>query len=601
MNILGINAYHSDVSAVLLEDGKLVAAVEEERFTRVKHTAGFPREATRTCLEIAGVRPEEVDHFAVSRNPRANLLRKAIFGIQNRPKRGLVRDRLQNWARVDQIPAKMGQQLELTGKQVRARMHWVEHHPTHLASAFFVSPFEEAAVCAIDGFGDFVSTSRAVGRGRHIKILDRVYFPHSLGLLYLAITQYLGFAKYGDEYKLMGLASYGEPAYVPEIESLLCLKPGGKFELNLSYFRHHSEGAAMTWDDGEPVLKPVYSRKLEEILGPSRKPEEPLEPRHEAIAASVQTVFETAAFHVLKDLYEKTRLSRLCLAGGCAMNSVMNGKIREHTPFQEVFIQPAAADNGTSLGAAFYVWNQLLQKPRGFVMEHSFWGPQFREEQIESALNSRRRDLNSEQYELKRIDIEENLCRWTAGRIADGKIVGWFQGRMEWGPRALGNRSILADPRLANMRDIINTKIKFREHFRPFAPSILEESLHDYFAAAVPDPFMIQVYPVRPEKRSVIPAVTHVDGSGRMQTVSRETNPLYWRLIKAFEDITGVPILLNTSFNENEPIVHDPEEALDCFLRTDMDVLVMGTYVIEKWGSVRRPSEVLQESPRSVY
>ena len=366
---------------------------------------------------------------------------------------------------------------------------------------------------------------------------------------------------------------------------LIRLTPGGEFKLDLSYFRHHSDGVSMTWDDGEPTMGSVYTPKLEALLGPARRPQEPLEPRHEAIAASLQAVYEEAAFHVLRALYIRMRLARLCLAGGCAMNSVANGKIREQTPFREVFVQPAAGDNGTALGAALYVAHHLLAQPRRVVMEHALWGPEFDDGAIAGALAARAEDVRQLGAAAYRIDDQERLCRWTAERLAQGKIVGWFQGRMEWGARALGNRSILADPRRADMREIINTKIKFREKFRPFAPSILEEALDDYFVGAVPDPFMIQVYPVRPDKRGVIPAVTHVDGSGRLQTVSRKTNPLYWELIKAFEKQTGVPVLLNTSFNENEPIVHRPEEALDCFLRTQMDSLVMGHYVLEKDGA----------------
>lgn len=583
MHILGLNAYHGDVSAALLRNGELVAAVEEERFRRVKHWAGFPQQAIRTSLEMAGVVPEEIDHFAISRNPKANLHRKIFFALRNQPRRSIVADRLKNSQQVSRVALRIADTLGLASDRVRARLHWVEHHPAHQASSFFVSPFEEAAVCTIDGFGDFVSTSWAVGRGNRLQALQRVYFPHSLGLLYLAITQYLGFPRYGDEYKVMGLAPYGEPEYASALRRLIHLKPDGSFELDLSYFRHHTEGVTMTWDDGEPTMGPVYTLKLEQLLGPARRPSDPLEPRHEAIAASLQLVFEQAAFHVLNAVHRQTGLRRLCLAGGCAMNSVMNGKIRQRTPFDEVYIQPAAADNGTALGAALYVWHQVLDRPRRFVMEHAYWGPEFDEAAIRKAVEACAVELGRQRCGLRRIDDAEKLCRWTAERIAEGKIVGWFQGRMEWGARALGNRSILADPRRDDMREIINMKIKFREKFRPFAPSILEEALHEYFVGAVPDPFMIQVYQVRPDKRAVIPAVTHVDGSGRLQTVSREANPLYWQLLNAFEKLTGVPVLLNTSFNENEPIVHKPAEALDCFLRTAMDVLVMGKFLIEKW------------------
>jgi carbamoyltransferase len=582
MNVLGISAYHGDASAVLLRGGELLAGVEEERYRRVKHWAGFPREAIGACLGLGEVAPREIGHVAVSRDPRAHLGRKALFALSRRPGTGLVRDRWRNLRHVAGVGEAVANLLGRDAEEVARRMHWVEHHPAHLASAFYAAPFEEAAVCAIDGFGDFVSTSWAVGRDRQLDVIRRVWFPHSLGLVYLALTQYLGFWKYGDEYKVMGLAPYGEPRYVPQVRELVRLKTDGGYEIDLSYFRHHAEGVSMTWDDGEPTIGTVYTPKLEALLGPARRPEEPLEPRHEAIAASLQVVFEEAAFHVLNALYKGTRIPRLCLAGGCAMNSVMNGKIRERTPFREVFIQPAAGDNGTALGAAFYVAHHILGQPRRFVMEHAYWGPEFGDAAILTAIDGRREEIRRLGHQVRQVEDEETLCRWTAERLAAGNIVGWFQGRMEWGARALGNRSILADPRRADMRDIINTKIKFREKFRPFAPSILEEALDDYFSGAVPDPFMIQVYPVRPERRRVIPAVTHVDGSGRLQTVSRKTNPRYWALIRAFEKQTGVPVLLNTSFNESEPIVHRPAEALDCFLRTSMDVLVMGHWILEK-------------------
>ena len=580
--ILGINAYHGDVSAVLVRDGELVAAVEEERYRRIKHVAGFPRQAIHACLDMAGVAPEEVQHVAVSRNPKAHLWRKGLFALRNRPGGGLVSDRASNYRRVGAIPETIVEALGLPRGSARPTVHWVEHHPAHLASAFFVSPFDEAAVCAIDGFGDFVSTSWAVGKGNQLDVIHRTFFPHSLGLVYLAITQYLGFGKFGDEFKVMGLAPYGSPDFVEPLRKLVTLLPDGQFELALQYFRHWNGGAAITWEDGEPKLDPVFSSELETLLGPARQPSEPVTPRHEAIAASLQVVFEDAAFHVLNGLHARTGLSRLCLAGGCAMNSVANGKIRQRTPFTDVYIQPASGDNGTALGAAYYVWNQVLRQPRRFVMTHGYWGPSFASDAVSAALTARADDLASQGCEVRRIDPLPDLCDWTASRISEGLVIGWFQGRMEWGARALGNRSILADPRRADMREIINTKIKFREKFRPFAPSVAEEACNQYFTGAVPDPFMIQVYPVALDKRAIIPAVTHVDGSGRLQTVSRESNPVYWELIHAFERRTGVPILLNTSFNENEPIVLRPEEALDCFLRTRMDVLVLGHHVVTK-------------------
>ncbi len=582
VSVVGISAYHGDSSAALVTDGRLVAAVEEERFTRIKHWAGFPRASIAQCLSAASMTAGDVQHFALARDPRAHLWRKAVFALRRRPGSGMMLDRLRNRRRVRDVGGAIGEAFGLHAAAVRDRTHWVEHHPAHLASAFFVSPFEEAAVCAIDGFGDFVSTSLAVGRGSRLRVIDRTFFPHSLGLFYLALTQFLGFRKYGDEYKVMGLAPYGKPDFVSALRQVVGPKAEYGFALDLSYFRHWSEGASMTWDGGEPVIDTVYTPKLEALLGPARHPEAPIEPRHEAIAASLQQVFEEVAFHLLNGLQRRTGLHRVCLAGGCAMNSVANGKIRERTRFREVYVQPAAADNGTALGAAYWVWHQVLGRPRAFVMDHAYWGPAFDADALQRAIAANERALATNACELKRFDDDLGLCARTAEEIAAGKIVGWFQGRMEWGARALGNRSILADPRRADMRDIINSKIKFREKFRPFAPSVLLEAVDEFFVGAIPDPFMIQVYPVRLEKQRVIPAVTHVDGSGRLQTVSRQTNRLYWDLLKAFGDLTGVPVLLNTSFNENEPIVQRPEEALDCFLRTRMDVLVLGPYFIKK-------------------
>jgi carbamoyltransferase len=581
MNILGLNAYHGDVSAVLVCDGRLVAAVEEERFRRIKHCAGFPALAARECLRMAGIGAGDIDRFAISRNVRAHLWRKAWFLARHRPK-GTIGDRARNARRLAALPQAIAAAVGLPEHRVRERIRYVEHHPAHLASAAFVSPFDRAAVCAIDGFGDFVSTSWGRLEGTRLHVDRRIFFPHSLGLLYLAITQFLGFPNYGDEFKVMGLAPYGEPRFTAEISRLVRLGQEGQFALDLSYFRHWSDGVQMTWDDGEPTIGTVYAPALEALLGPARRRDEPLDARHEAIAASLQSVFEDAALHVLRHVQRTTGATALCFAGGCAMNSVANGKIRARTEFRDVFIQPAAGDNGTALGAAFQVWHSETSAPRSFEMRHGYWGPEFDENDICRAVEARAAEIADRRCTRRVWPDEEALDRWTAAQIAGGRVVGWYQGRMEWGARALGNRSIVADPRRADMRDIINTRIKFRERFRPFAPSVLDEAVDEYFVDATTDPFMLQVYPIRPDKRSVVPAVTHVDGSGRLQTVGPETNPRYWRLIKSFERATGVPMLLNTSFNENEPIVLTPDEALDCFLRTHMDVLVMGRHALER-------------------
>jgi carbamoyltransferase len=584
MHVLGINAYHGDVSAVLITDGRVTAALEEERFRRVKHWAGFPTTAIRKCLEIAGISARDIDHIAISRDPKAHLLRKAHAALTLRPDSAIILDRVRNARKVRDLHGPLSTALGVPADDL-PKIHYVEHHPAHLASTFFVSPFEDAAVCAIDAFGDFVSTSTAVGAGNRLRVLDRVFFPHSLGIFYTAVTQYLGFMGYGDEFKVMGLAPYGQPVFVNELRRLVTLKRDGKFELALKYFLHTTNGAKLEWDDGYPTLSTVYSSELERLLGPARKKDEPLTTRHEDIARSLQAVYEECAFHVLNALWESTKNSRLCLAGGCAMNSVANGKVRDNTPFREVYIQPAASDNGTALGAAYYVWHQTLGNPRSFVMDHGYWGTEYPDAHVGPLLAGREDD--GWRYDRTHYDNEEDLCRETARLIADGNVVGWYQGRMEWGARALGNRSILADPRRADMRELINTKIKFREKFRPFAPSILEERLHDYFVGAAPDPFMQQVYPVQPDKRAIIPAITHVDGSGRLQTVSAHTNPRYHRLICEFEKLTGVPVVLNTSFNENEPICDTPAQAFDCFLRTRMDSIVVNNTIVTRHPAPR--------------
>lgn len=584
-HVLGINAYHGDVSAVVLRDGVLVAALEEERFRRIKHCAGFPTQAIQRCLAIAGIRGRDVNHIAVSRDPRANLLKKGLYALSKRPDFSLIKDRVRNLQKLRDLHGPLARALDVPADDL-PKLHFVEHHPAHLSSAFFVSPFSDAAVCAIDGFGDFVSTSTAQGNGNQLQILDRVYFPHSLGLLYTAITQYLGFWGYGDEFKVMGLAPYGKPKHVERLRELVRLKDGGGFELSLSFFRHWNDGVEMEWDDGYPNMGRVYSDELERHLGPARHKDELLTAYHEDMASSLQAVFEECAFHVLNALWERTKNPRLCLAGGCGMNSVANGKIRANTPFRDVYIQPAAGDNGTALGAAYYVWNQTLGESRAFEMQHAYWGTEYPDADLKTALAQHENEEWT--FATRAMVTEDELCRATAELIAAGNVVGWFQGRMEWGARALGNRSILADPRRGDMRELINTKIKFREKFRPFAPSILEEALNDYFVDAAPDSFMQQVYPVRPEKRDVLPAITHVDGTGRLQTVSGSTNPRYYRLISEFGRITGVPVVLNTSFNENEPIVDTPEQALDCFLRTRMDVLVLGNTIITRLPAPRR-------------
>lgn len=582
--ILGINAFHGDASACLLKDGQLIAAAEEERFRRIKHWAGFPSEAIQYCLSEAGIGISEVGHIAINRDPSANLLQKALFAFLKKPSLSAITDRLKNAGKVKDVTELLSHGLGVPKGQVSAKIHHIEHHLAHLGSSFFVSPYQQAAVVSVDGFGDFVSTMWGTGNATGITVQDKVLFPHSLGLFYLAITQYLGFPHYGDEYKVMGLAPYGQAAHLDSMRQIVKLLPKGLFELNLDYFSHHSEGVAMVWDDGEPKIGKVFTDQLEKLLGPARQAGEELTQYHKDLAASAQAMYEEAFFHLLNHVASETKMSCLALAGGCAMNSVANGKIFDRTPFKEAYIQSAAGDSGGSIGAAYAVWHQHLNQPRAFEMHHSYWGPSYSATQIQSLLQERSTDIDAAHCTVTRYDNELPLCQRTAQAISEGKVIGWFQGRMEWGPRALGNRSILGDPRRADMKDILNLKIKRRESFRPFAPSILRRSTGEWFESNHDVPFMLQVFQIRASQRERIPAVTHVNGSGRLQTVTEAQNARYFHLIESFEKITGVPILLNTSFNENEPVVCQPKEALDCFLRTKMDVLVLGDFYIERQG-----------------
>ena len=571
MIVLGLNAYHGDAAAALIVDGRIAAAVEEERLNRVKHCAGFPALAVRSCLESAGVSPGDVDHVAIGRRPRSRIAHRLWASLRH-PRR-LARslpDRLRNVAKVGKIDETLAEALGIPRDRLRARFHAVEHHRAHLASAFYPSPFEKAALLSIDGFGDFVSTMAGLGEGRRVRPLWEVRFPHSLGVFYTAITQWLGFPKYGDEGKVMGLAPYGRPTFLDDMRRLVRLTPGG-FELDTSWFRHETEGVAMTWAGGSPTLGPLFSQRLVDHLGPARRKEEPLTERHHDVAASLQAMLEEAIFHLLAILHRQTGATSLGVTGGVAYNSVTNGKIRTRTPFRDLWFFPAAGDSGTAVGAALEVAHGV--DPR-HPMPGPYLGPAYADDRIAAALAAA--GLAAPRVE------PADLVRRTAERIEEGKIVGWFQGAVEFGPRALGNRSILVDPRRPDMKDTLNLRIKHREAFRPFAPVVLEEKVADWFEDAYPSPYMLLVLPIRPEKRALIPAVTHVDGSGRLQTVSREMNPLYYDLVAEFGRRTGVPVLLNTSFNENEPNVCSPEEAIRCFQETGMDVLAIGPYLLER-------------------
>ena len=570
MIILGLNAFHGDASAAVLRDGQLVAALEEERLNRVKHWAGLPLLAAKACLE--GVQP---DHIAISRDPKAHLTDKLVRAML-RPHKWLnLASRATNSVRIGQVGALLA--AEGIVSQEARQVHFVEHHRAHLASAFFASPFEEAAVISIDGFGDFSSVMWGVGKGNQIEVRGSVSFPHSLGIFYTAFTQFLGFPKYGDEYKMMGLSAYGEPRFAEQVRRVVCTE-GDQCRLNLDYFTHHSEGVEMTWYGGEPALGAVFSHKMAEVFGEPRVPRSEIQQRDKDLAASVQLVLEENYFALLNLVQKQTHATAVCLAGGVALNCVANGMIFERTDFRDVYVQPAAHDAGTSIGAALYVQHQELKLPRRFEMRHVYYGPEYSDSVI-------LHDLEAAGCKYHK-DAEEDLIGRTVEAIAQGKIVGWFQGRMEFGPRALGNRSILADPRRKNMKEILNSRIKYREPFRPFCPSILAESVGEYFETDYLSPFMVMAYKIKPEQRERIPAVTHGDGTGRLQTVERAVNERYWKLIHKFGELTGVPVLLNTSFNENEPIVQTPAQAIDCFLRTQMDVLSIGGFLLRKEENV---------------
>ena len=575
--ILGLNAFHGDAAACLLKDGQLVAAVEEERLRRIKHWAGFPTEAIRWCLKEAGIDCGDLDVVAINRDPAAQRWRRLGYLLRRRPSPALVRARLRNRRHWKGVEAELAEAFPR--QRFIGRVEFVEHHLAHLASAYLSSPFKRAAAVSLDGFGDFASAAWGLGEDGHLELEGRVLFPHSLGIFYQAATQYLGFPHYGDEYKVMGLAPYGQPRFLAEVERILRPAEEGTFALDLAYFRHHREDVAYEWEGGAPTVGPLWSPAWEELLGPARAPEGALEQRHCDLARSVQVAFEEACFRLIGGLLERHGVRQVALAGGCAFNSVMNGKLRRRLPLDRVYVQAAAGDAGGALGAAQVAWQKTAGRADRREMRHAYWGPQFDAETIYAAIEARREEWSAAGIRLDRLE-EEDLCETVAARIAEGAVAGWFQGRLEWGPRALGNRSILADPRRGDMKELLNAKIKRRESFRPFAPSILSEKVEAWFEESDAVPFMMQVFQIRAEKRGEIPAVCHADGSGRLQTVHAADNPLFHRLISAFDAKTGVPMLLNTSFNENEPVVCRPEEALDCFLRTRMDLLAMGPFLL---------------------
>ena len=574
MYILGINAFHGDSSACLIKDGVVVCATEEERIRRIKHWAGFPSEAIKFCLNDEGITIDMIDHITISRNPKINLHKKILYILKNPLSILSALQRFINSRKVVSIKKELELIFEIPSNKIKAKIHNIEHHRSHIGSSFFASSFKNAAILSIDGFGDFTSTMTALGSENKFKILNEINYPHSLGIFYTTVTQFLGFPNYGDEYKVMGLAPYGNPKYLKELEKIIYITDNGSFKLNKKFFKHFNEGVDMDWAGGNSKIESLFTKEWENIFGRSRNINEEIEKWHIDLACSVQRHTEKIMFHILNDLYEKTKCENLCISGGVAQNSVVNGKILENTPFKNLYVPSAGNDAGTSIGSAMYLHNQILGNNRMPEITTAFFGYKTTHAKIIKLLNSQN---------IKFLKVtEENLYKIVVDKIISGGVIGWFQGRAEFGPRALGHRSIIVDPRRKDAKDLLNDKIKRRESFRPFAPSILKEHISDYFIQNSHVPFMEKVYEIKENKYDEIPAVTHVDGTGRLQSVDSKVSPKYYNLINEFYKRTGTPILLNTSFNENEPIVNKPEEALDCFLRTEMDMLVMENIIIER-------------------
>jgi carbamoyltransferase len=585
MLILGLNMFHADASAAIVLDGEIKFAIAEERLNRHKHFGGFPALAVKACLDAVGAKISDIDHVAVGQDSDANLAKKVQYALANPAKiLNFIRLRQRKEAMRD-VRSLLANALDVDAGQLRFQEHHLEHHIAHIASAYYCSPWEKAAGFSYDGSGDFVSTMAARCEGSEIDVLTRVFLPHSLGSVYTMICEFIGYSKYGDEGKVMGLAPYGKGTYCDEIRKIVSPKNGG-LQLDLSYFKPLGSNQGMqVLPDGTVRLARHFSDRMEKLFGEPRRPYAEIAQRDMDLAFALQHRFEEIFFHMLNHLYKSVPIEQLALAGGCALNSVANGKIFDATPFRQTYIQPAAGDEGLAIGAALHTYHSVLKQPRRHELKHSYLGPEFSEARIRDA-------LEKAGVQCRRLEREQ-LLEATAEQIAAGNVVGWFQGRMEWGPRALGNRSIVAHPGLPNMKNVLNARIKHREWFRPFAPSILAEYQHEYFEHDHPSPFMLHVYKIRPEKRKELMAVNHVDDTGRLQTVTREENALYHDLISAFHRKTGIPVILNTSFNENEPIVCTPEEAIDCFQRTKMDVLAIGRFFAVKpdAGSKSAPAQ----------
>ncbi len=572
--ILGVNAYHAGASAAVVVDGIPFAAIAEERLNRVKYYAGFPRLAIKRCLEIAGLDFKDITAVAVGRDSSANLHKKLEFAIRNPSKLLNLAKIRKKGAAFDDMKTMIARECGVEESSLKFTPYNVEHHIAHTASAYFASDWEHSAGITIDGSGDFVSCLLSECEGNEIRPIRKIFVPHSLGTVYTAVCQFIGYGKYGDEGKVMGLAPLGADKYKDFFDKMLVQTKSG-FELNPEYFLPFGANQGMEInDEGEMIVHRLYSDRFIEALGEPRVPYSDIAKRDEDISFGLQRVFEDYYMHMLRLLHAEVPTPRVSMAGGCALNSVANGKLLLETPFKETCIQPAAGDDGLALGAALFVSNSILKEGVRWKMVDSYLGDSYEDSFVRSELD--RYGLGYEEVD------RETLLDRTSDEIVNGNVIGWFQGRMEWGPRALGNRSILSHPGFPNMKDILNARIKHRESFRPFAPSVRAERQSEIFEQDHPSPFMLHVYKIRPEWRDRLSAVNHVDDTGRLQTVAREENPLYYDLISAFEKKSGIPVILNTSFNENEPIVCQPYEAIECFMRTKMDVLVIGSFICKK-------------------
>lgn len=573
MIILGLNMFHGDSSAAIIREGKIVCAVEEERFNRIKHYSGFPKESIKCCLQIAKIKLDQIDYVAVSGDKLAYKYDKLLYSLKSGPKYiGRLLKKVVFYRKVRQVRKLFSDGLRISLSS-STKIKYLDHHLSHAAGSFYPSPFSESAVLTLDGFGDFCSSMQALGSNNDISKFSVIKYPNSLGIVYAAVTQWLGFPYYGDEYKVMGLAPFGQPKYKSKIRKLIRTF-NGAYKLNLDYFVLDEEDELMSWDGVAPFVKTLFSVKFVKLFGQSRDQKEAISVYHQDVAASLQAVTEEITFKLLDSLYAKTKSENLCFSGGVAANSVLAGKILQNTKFKKVYIPPSPSDGGNSAGAALALYYQLSPQAERYTLQSADLGPAFSDKEIEVQLNNSK---------LKYHKMSEpKLINFVANSIAQGKIVGWFQGRMEFGSRALGYRSLLADPRNPKMKNIFNSKVKHREKFRPFAPSVLDDKVGEYFESYQDSPFMSFVEKIVRNKRQTIPAVTHTDGSGRLQTVRAKDNPKFYGLINQFYKKTGVPMLLNTSFNDNEPIVCTPKDAINCFLNTKIDLLAIGNYIIQK-------------------